>query len=205
MLRPLLYLARHGTTTDSGKDIFRGQRDSALDQKGFRDAHDLRDFFSDKKYHRIFTSDLTRAIQTGRVIAGDDEDQMMPPVRGLRPWDIGYLTGKPKEQYGDDMKSFMDRPDVAPQGGESRNDFERGRIFPLLIDGIRMGEQGDPPIIVGHSSVVHALAHLLYGEDHKDMAVKPGGVMEVYLEGGEIQARPVLKKGHDDSSYSAAS
>lgn len=204
-MKTLLWLSRHGTTTDSDKKIFRGQRDSALDQKGFVDAHRLKDFFANKTWHLIFSSDLVRAVQTAVVLAGDRTHEIMPPVKGLRPWDVGYLTGKPKEAYHEDMKHFIDHPEETPEGGESRNEFERGRSHPLLAEAIEMGEKGKPPIVIGHSSIVHSLSHLLYGEKHKQLAIKPGGVIEVYLEDGEIKARPVLKPGKDDSSFGISS
>lgn len=204
-MKTLLWVARHGTTTDSGKNIFRGQRNSALDQKGFTDAHELHKFFSDKDWHRVFSSDLIRAVQTAIVLVGDRTDEIMQPVIGLRPWDIGYLTGKPKQAYYEDMNWFIDHPDEVPERGESRNQFERGRVHLLLAEAIEMGEKAKPPIIIGHSSVVHSLSHLIYGEKHKDLAVKPGGVIEVYLKDGEIEARCVLKAGKDDSSFAASS
>lgn len=200
-MRVLLYVVRHGSTTDSGKGIFRGQRDSSLDQKGFTDAHIAKEFLADKSWHRIFTSDLKRGAQTAIIIADKREKEIMPPVRGLRPWNIGYLTGKDKKQYGKDMETFITHPDMTPQDGESRNEFEAGRIKPLLAEGIEMGLTGRPPIIIGHSSVIHALGHLLYGEHENEVAVKPGGVVEVYLDGDEIKSRAVLKPGKDDSSF----
>lgn len=200
-MKTLLWIARHGTTTDSNKPIFRGNRDTPLDQQGFRDAYDLKKFFSDKKYHLIFTSDMTRGVQTGVILAGEKDGELMPAIKGLRQRDIGYLTGKDKKEYAKEMKFFIDHPDEIPKDGESTNQFERGRVFPLLIEGIEMGENGDPPIIVGHSSVIHALGHLLYGKNHKNLSVKPGGVVEVYIDKDEIQARPAYRAGEDDSSY----
>lgn len=200
--RTLLWVPRHGTTDDNEKNIFRGQRNSSLDRKGFRDAHELHDFFADKDWHWIFSSDLHRAVQTAKIIAGDRKEEIVPPHKGLRPRDIGYLTGKSKEDHGHDMQVFLDHPDKAPQGGESSNEFERERIWPLFCEAIEMGEKGKPPIMVSHSSGIHSLAHLLYGAKHKELAVKPGGAIEVYLEDGEIKARAVLKPGRDDSSFS---
>jgi broad specificity phosphatase PhoE len=202
-MRTLLWVCRHGSTVDSGKGIFRGQRDSSLDQKGFVDAHDAKKFFNDKSWHRIFTSDLKRGVQTAIIISGNRENEIMPPVRGLRPWNIGYLTGKEKKIYGKDMEVFINNPDMTPQDGESRNEFEAGRIKPLLAEGIEMGLVGRPPIVIGHSSVIHALGHLLYGEHEDEVSVKPGGVVEVYLDGDEIKSRAVLKPGKDDSSFAA--
>ena len=204
MKKPLLYLVRHGTTTDSKLNIFRGQRDSALDKGGFRDAHVLREFFDTLEWHRIFCSPLTRAIQTATIICDDQEDYQPETTEGLEPWDIGYLTDLPKNKKNkDEMNYFVENPDETPRGGQSRNDFEH-RVWPLLAEAIQLGwEQGVPCIVVSHSSVIHALNHLLEGEKHKDVAVKPGGVVMVYMENFEIKHLPLFKKGTDDSSFEA--
>jgi len=202
MKKPLLYFVRHGTTTDSKLKIFRGQRDSALDKNGFRDAHILREFFDQRPWHRIFCSKLTRAIQTATIICDDQEDYQPETTDGLEPWNIGFLTGLPKNKENKDkMNFFVEHPMETPKGGESRHDFEH-RVWPLLAEGIEIGwTQNCPCIIVGHSSLIHALNHLLDGEKHKDVAVKPGGVVMVYLEGYEIKHLPLFRPGTDDSSF----
>lgn len=203
MIKTLFWLARHGSTTDSDKNIFRGQRNSALDKDGFIDAHKQKEFFEKRKWHHIFCSPLTRAVQTATIICDDGNEKPMTHS-GLKPWDIGYLTGKSKEnkKYAKDMQFFIDHPDRVPPDGESEKQFDN-RTHPLLGEAMEIGlTQNEPCIVVGHSSIVHSLLHLLYGQKHKEMAVKPGGIMEVYLEDGEFNARPALKAGHDDSSFS---
>lgn len=203
MKKPLLYVVRHGTTTDSGQNIFRGARDSALDKQGFLDAHKLKDFFLEKEWHLIFCSHMTRAIQTATIICDDQAEYQPITTVGLEPWNIGTeLTGAPKNAVNKKrMDFYIDNPNETPKGGESRHDFEY-RVWPVLAEGIELGwRQGIPPIIVGHSSIVHSLSHLVNGEDHHEVAVKPGGVVEVYLEDGEIDIRAIFKSGKDDSSF----
>ena len=202
MKKPLLYLARHGTTTDSKYKIFRGQRDSALDKDGFRDAHTLREFFEKKEWHRIFCSTLTRTIQTATIICNDQGDYQPETTDHLEPWNIGFLTGLPKNaENKKKMDYYVENPEETPKDGESRHEFEH-RVWPLIAEGIQLGwEQGTPCVLVTHSSLIHALNHLLEGEGHKDVAVKPGGVVEVYFENGEIKHRAIFRPGVDDSSF----
>lgn len=202
MKKPLLYLVRHGSTTDSKLNIFRGNRDSALDKKGFLDAHTLREFFEHKEWDRIFCSALTRSIQTATIICDDQSDYQPETIDGLEPWHIGFLTGLPKDDKNKaKMAFYVEHPEKTPEGGESRREFE-SRVWPLMAEATQVGwEQGIPCIMVAHSSLIHALNHLLEGESHKDVAVKPGGVVEVYLENGEIKHRAIFKAGTDDSSF----
>lgn len=172
-----------------------------LDHEGFNDAHKLKEFLKNKDWESIFPSDMTRAVQTAKIIGEGKNETSREPIHSLRPWDIGYLTGKDKKQYAPDMNVFVEHPDMRPQGGETRNEFF-GRVNPLLIEAMEIGIKHKPCIIVGHSSIIHALAHLLWGDEHPPLAVKPGGVIEVYVnKKGEIDARPILKIGKDDSSF----
>lgn len=205
MRKTLMYLVRHGTTTDSGKKIFRGQRDSALDKAGFRDAHALKTFFSKVDWHRLFCSKMTRSVQTAEIICGDVKDCAPEVIDGLEPWDIGVLTGQPKNEENSKLIKYFDTHlSEAPEDGESIYHFE-GRVWPVLAALIQLGwEQGIPCVVVAHSSVVHTLNHLLVGHfNHKEIAVAPGGIIEVYMENGEILHEPVFKQEGDDSSFSA--
>ena len=203
MKKPLMYLVRHGSTTDTGIKVFRGQRDSALDKKGFLDAHALKEFFEKKEWDRLFCSKMTRAIQTGTIICDDQSEYQPEPIEDFKPWDVGFITGLPKtEENEKKMNHFIENPDDVPEGGESLTQF-RQRVWPLLAEAIQLGwEQGIPCIVVGHSSIVHTLNDLMDGK-HKDIAVKPGGVVEIYFEDGEILHRPIYKASkEDDSSFS---
>lgn len=203
-MQTLFWLCRHGETTDSGKGIFRGQRDSALDKDGFIGAHEQRDFLVDKDWHFIFCSPMIRTVETATIISNGEVDERPIPHERLKPWDIGYLAGKDKKKFAKDMEYYVEHPDKTPEGGESLSFFQHERIFPLLTEAMEIGlKQGKPCIVCAHSSVIHALSHLLYGEHHhKDTSVEPGGIVEVYYDKGEFQARAAFKEGHDDSSLS---
>lgn len=203
MKQTLVYVARHGSTNDSKKGIFRGQRDSALDKQGFLDAHKLREFFEKKKWESIFCSPMTRAIQTATIICDDQSEAQPITTPGLEPWDVGYLTGKDKKEYGKEFDHYVVNDNDVPKGGESRRQFE-DRVFPLLGEAMEIGLQQEVPcIVVAHSSIIHCLAHLLYGENHPNISVDPGGVVEIYYEDGEFKERAALKEGTDDSSFAS--
>jgi broad specificity phosphatase PhoE len=194
----LFWVARHGTTDDTKKKIFRGDRNSQLDQKGFVDAHDLKKFFSDLPWSHGVISTMDRSHQTMYVIADGDEDRILGPFDDLNPWDIGYLAGKDRADYEADMQVFVDHPNMRPQGGETLQEF-RDRIVPIFMTLIEMGLRGDHNVLIGHSSVIHVLEDLLGGK----IDVKPGGVIEVYVDKkGDIKARAIYKSGDDDSSFS---
>ena len=207
MNKPLMYLVRHGRTTDSDMNIMRGQRDSVLDKEGFLGAHELKDFFMELDWHRIFCSKMSRSIQTATIICDDQEDYQPEIIHGLEPWDVGQITGQPKNKATSTKVEYLDEHPWAQPGateefpGESIYQFQ-ARVWPILAAGIQLGwEQGVPCIMVAHSSIVHSLNHLLIGYEHDDISVDPGGVIEVYFHDGEILHRPIFKEGKDDSSF----
>ena len=67
-----------------------------------------------------------------------------------------------------------------------------------------MGLEGPPPIVVGHSSIIHAAVNMIDGENVEIVTVKPGGIVVIYLEDGEIKIKAIFKKGKEDSSYAVA-
>src|SRR5258708_1713094 len=203
-MQVLFWLARHGETTDSGKEIFRGQHDAKLDKNGFIEAYKQKAFFAKQDWHYLFCSPLSRAVQTGTIICEDmDESPILHP--GLKPWNIGYLTGKNRKKYAKEMDYFIDHPDKVPEDGESLNQFQEGRIYPLLAEAMEIGlEQGKPCVLIAHSSIIHVCSHLLYGEHHhKDTSVEPGEIVEVYYDKGEFFARAIIKRGKYYSDFAA--
>lgn len=173
-----------------------------LDKQGFIDAHKLKEFFRTHKHDHIFCSKMTRAIQTATIISDGRKDHQPIPVEGLEPWDVGFITGKDKVKYGPVLQQFIDNPKLIPEGGESKEAFYE-RLFPVLGEAMELGlKEKLPPVLVAHSSVIHSLLHLLYGNNHPPLSVKPGGVVEVFLDkDGTFDARPVFKEGRDDSSF----
>jgi broad specificity phosphatase PhoE len=199
----LFWVARHGTTDDTKRRIFRGDRNSKLDHKGFLDAHELKNFFSSLPWSKIIVSTMDRSGQTARTIANGDESRILGPFSDLDPWDIGYLAGKERDDYQDDMKVFVDNPDMRPAGGEMLQEF-RGRIIPVFLQLIELGFSGEHDILVGHSSVIHVLSDLLNGVG-SNIDVQSGGAIEVYCnKKGQIKARVIFKPGEDDSSFAGS-
>jgi len=189
----LCYLVRHGTTILNEQHKFRGPRNVPLDAAGYRDANKLATLFEPVDLALIFTSPKIRAFDTAKIIAGR---KGMQPVmnEGLLPWDIGDFGGLEKNAENvQRIQRYICEPDVPTPNGEALDNF-RGRIHPLVLDGVRLAEHlGKPVMIVGHSSVIHEASALIVG-DHMACKVKPGGVVAVYVENGILRACPIFKQ-----------
>jgi len=70
---PIMYVFRHGQTTDNADFIFSGWRDSDLTEKGIQQAEVLSDKLKDKKIHMLVASDQIRAIKTMQIAISKNE------------------------------------------------------------------------------------------------------------------------------------
>ena len=75
---PILYVFRHGQTTDNADFIFSGWRDVDLTEKGVQQAEVLSEKLKDKKIHMLVASDQLRAIRTMEIAISKNES-----ARGL--------------------------------------------------------------------------------------------------------------------------
>ena len=123
-----IYLVRHGET-DWNKNLrFQGQTDILLNETGIQQAIKVREFLKNKKLNYIFSSDLSRAIQTAEIIA-DNHNLKLIKYQGLREMNFGEWEGMTyteiKEHYLELVnKWFEDPSSVNPPGGESLQDFQ---------------------------------------------------------------------------------
>lgn len=188
----LFYAARHGTTDLNQANSFRGNKDVSLDSSGIQDAHRLAYYFEPIEVCHIIGSDLKRASQTADVIGRKIEKKpILTPA--LHPWNVGMFSGKEKNKENmDKLDEFIKDPEKTIPGGESLNDFKR-RVRPCLQEAIEVSDNnGVPLLLVVHSSVIHEIGDMFEGHN-KAVLVKPGGVVEVYIQDGKIQAAPVFK------------
>lgn len=175
--RQVLYLVRHGHAGKSGPKRYIGWTDLPLSEKGIRQARSLRNRFSSIPVARIISSDLTRAGETARIIAGSRAEEI-ERFSDFREIHLGQWEGRPfneiKTEYpeayaarGRDWSGFR------PPGGESFSDLRR-RVIPAVER--CLGETAGDLLLVAHAGVNRViLCHFLgmplkhlfrIGQDH---------------------------------------
>lgn len=188
----ICYLARHGTTTLNASGCFRGNKNPPLDSQGIADAHKLAKLFENIEVGAIVSSDRTRATQTADIISAR-KNMSVHQTESLRALNVGDFSGKPRNKENTDkLEAYIQSPDTQIPGGESLNEFKT-RIKPCFEETVDMAEDmGKPVLLVVHSSVVHELGSVLYGND-KHILVEPGGVVAMYIRDGKLGAEPIHK------------
>ena len=158
-----LYLMRHGDCRSDQTKRFIGQKDVPLNQEGLATARAWQAILSTKGLGRVYCSDLTRSLDTGRIIT---KGSPLPPevLPELREIDLGEWEGlsvaqvrerfpREYEERGRDLGHFH------PPGGESFSDL-RDRVVPAFEQIVARME--GPVLIVGHAGVNRViLCHVL--------------------------------------------
>ena len=123
-----LYMIRHGQTTANLNRVHAGQADVPLTDLGWQQAESIRPVLQRIPFDRVYSSDLTRAIDTQKA-ALPGVDGIRTPL--LREYDVGSLAGVPIGQApGDAGKRAAKARDYTYFGGENPDMFcARLRVF----------------------------------------------------------------------------
>ena len=161
-----LVLVRHGQSEWNEKNLFTGWKDPKLTQKGVDEARKAGDELSQAGYSfdKMFTSDLFRAQETGRIIL----EQMGTPSiitikdQCLNERNYGDLAGLNKDEarkkWGNDQVHEWRRSfDIQPPGGESLKDTAE-RVLPYFKENVIPElEKGSNILIAAHGNSLRAL------------------------------------------------
>ncbi|KAG9015117.1 hypothetical protein FRB94_004236 [Tulasnella sp. JGI-2019a] len=90
----LVYLVRHGETAENRQHIIQGQLDTQLNETGRDQARRLAISLKDTQFARVYSSDLTRAVDTANAVLEFHPDRLLVPQHLLRERYFGALQGK---------------------------------------------------------------------------------------------------------------
>jgi len=187
-------MVRHGETQLNAQDAFRSWIDVPLDDKGVQQAHEAAEFLANFPISLIIASPLTRARQTADII-GQKLGLEHEVESSLLPWNLGVLSGQPKEPLKAIRDYYLDHPEEPIPQGESIKQFEE-RFAVALQASIQNGLQGGLPLLVTHTSDVVAAHNLLTGAEDRPEAsdtVQPGGVAGVFQTGNGFDVKPLFR------------
>lgn len=124
--QPILYVFRHGQTTDNADFLFSGWRDADLTDLGVEQAKILAEKLKDKKINRLYTSDQIRSIKTMKLAIALNEGAKNLPINKdprIKERSYGSLQGHSKleMQLKDPELLKLDRRSFSfvPPEGES--------------------------------------------------------------------------------------
>ena len=161
-----LVLVRHGQSEWNEKNLFTGWKDPKLTPRGVDEAIKAGKELKEAGYSfdKMFTSDLFRAQDTGRIILEQMNLASIEVIKdvSLNERNYGDLAGLNKDEarkeWGEDQVHIWRRSfDVPPPGGESLKDtadrvlpYFKDNIIPELIQGLNI-------LVAAHGNSLRAL------------------------------------------------
>ena len=165
-MKSKLVLVRHGQSEWNAKNLFTGWKDPKLTDLGTQEAIKAGELLEtrDLKFDLMFTSDLFRAQETGRLILKqiNQKDIEIIQDQSLNERNYGALAGlnkdEAREKWGEEQVHIWRRSfDVPPPGGESlKNTAERVlpyfecEIMPKIKKGLNI-------LVAAHGNSLRAL------------------------------------------------
>ena len=194
-----LVLVRHGQSEWNEKNLFTGWKDPKLTPRGIDEAIKAGKELKEAGYSfdKMFTSDLFRAQDTGRIILEQMDIPSIEVIKdvSLNERNYGDLAGLNKDEarkkWGEDQVHIWRRSfDVPPPGGESLKDtaervlpYYKENIIPELIEGLNI-------LVTAHGNSLRALVMELEeisSEEIVELEISTGVPMVYKFEENKIE------------------
>jgi uncharacterized phosphatase len=167
----LLYLVRHGETDWNRARRIQGATDIPLNDLGRRQAAEAGDLLARRRVDRVVASPLSRAAETGSIIAarlGLPAPELVAAVAERRYGDAEGLTGTEVE------RRF---PAGTPVPGREGRRELLARVLPALVE---IGRSVDDGLVVvaTHGAVIRAVVTHVAGDDalHLGVPIRNGSI-----------------------------
>ena len=198
MKKSNLVLVRHGQSEWNKKNLFTGWKDPELTDLGIEEAIKAGKLLKTKevKFDIMFTSDLFRAQETGRLILENMNQPDIPVIKNqsLNERNYGDLAGLNKdnarEKWGEEQVHIWRRSfDIPPPGGESLKDTAE-RVLPYFHSEILPKvEEGLDVLVAAHGNSLRALVMELEGINSDEIVkleIATGDPLTYELSEGKI-------------------
>jgi alpha-ribazole phosphatase len=164
-----LYLIRHGATEGNHEKRYKGSIDVPISQEGLEQvakaAGFIRTDLQGSELTAVYTSPLSRAVDSARIIAGPFgiepviDDNLKERHFGV--WE-GMTFAEIRKKYPDEFNKWADNPlEHSPVGGESTIEVA-DRIMPV-VESIISRHDGEAFAIVGHGGINRIIICRLLG------------------------------------------
>ena len=154
----ILFIVRHGQTTQNVLGLVQGDTESDLTEKGISEAKELHELVSGLGVDVVISSPLRRAYDTAKIITNDEHKIIVD--KRLIERDYGLSEGKPvNEEFTKKYWDFNLNTDL--------NNVEKVRDLLArvseFIEDIRHKYPDKKVLIVSHSAVVRAIHYVING------------------------------------------
>lgn len=157
-----IYLVRHGETDYGKKHFTTGQIDIPLNEAGKKQAQSAAKFLKGRNIVKIFSSSLSRASETAKIIASE-LDLPFEEYDELMEHTSGKLDGVAIKVFLDKLKSAGDFNKMVFQSGGERWDIFTERIWTKFLEIVNDNEDESNILIVTHGGVTRTIFSEIFG------------------------------------------
>ncbi|HOB35199.1 MAG: histidine phosphatase family protein [Firmicutes bacterium] len=156
-----LWIIRHGETQWNRENRFQGILDVPLSETGRAQARRLAAYLADKHFDAVYSSPLSRALDTARIVAAEHGLEV-ETVTDLQEIDVGEWAGKTwadiRRMWPQLEKTWRANPLASdpPPGGEHYAEFRRRCLAALEAIAARHGEE-QRVAVISHGGVIRAV------------------------------------------------
>jgi len=184
-----MYLVRHGETDwNRERRIQGGSSDTPLNASGIRQAKNLALFLAGEDIRAVYSSPLSRSMDTARAIAGAHRLDVMAE-RDLREIEAGTLEGITLDELGTNFSEMLTKENAGGglptvPGGESLPDVQRRGW--KIARRIAVDNYDGTVVMVSHYFVILAIvcaALDLPLTRLSRLSVRPGSISAISLDG----------------------
>jgi broad specificity phosphatase PhoE len=198
-----IVLVRHGETDWNRIHRFQGRSNLPLNQKGREQARALALALKDESLAAIYSSTLSRAMETARIIKAFHPSVPLFEEEGLMEMDLGEFDGmKAREwavQYPEFRKAWQKAPaSITMPGGESL-----GEVQARAMDALERITEPYPPestlLISSHNFVnltILCHAEKIPLERFRELWQETAALNVLYKQGTRIWAEVVNERSH---------
>ncbi len=171
-----LVVFRHGSTALNGEsdERFRAWAEVPLSEQGKKEVLSSAKKLKGSGIDGIITSDLGRCVETAKILSKEIGAPILEESKGLRPWHLGELTGKPVKPNLDVLKAYINNPSQKVPEGESFDSFKKRMIEDVLR--IQKKYPKDKICIVTHhrgERLIESWIKAGKPEDPKELSAEP--------------------------------
>lgn len=157
-----IFLVRHGETDYGKKHFTTGHIDIPLNKTGKKEAQAAAKFLKGRKIVKIFSSSLSRASETAKIIALElnlpivEYDELMEHTSGK-------LDGVSLKVFFDKLKSVGDFEKMVLQAGGERSNVFTERVWNKFLDIMKENKDDGNILIVTHGGVTRTIISEIFG------------------------------------------
>lgn len=153
-----VYIIRHGQTDWNIVKKMQGTEDIPLNDTGREQALICARALSEIPFEAIYTSPLSRALETAQIISNYKCHASVIACQGLIERDFGEASGMTYEQM---HATYPEYPRILPQGMEAFDTLSE-RVFTSVLDCTKK-HRGKPILLVSHGASINAILHRVSG------------------------------------------